>query len=225
MSVRALKKALFLLGLIVVVAFVSVAIVIEFRSAKRVATRASSRRHLMQIAIALENYHEHHGCFPPAYVMDEHHTRMHSWRVLLLPYLDQESLYSRYKFDEPWNSPANRSLAKLIPMVYRCPADSEAHVDAEETTANYVVVVGEDTMWPGHESMNRVSAGCSSLDRVFVLEIRDSDIQWTEPRDLTPEQVLALVQRRKDAGNTSGLNYITYGGDTPTLGWDIDPQF
>ena len=52
--------------------------------------RNACRNNLKQLALAMHMYHEQHGSFPPAYVADENGTPMHSWRVLLLPYLEEK---------------------------------------------------------------------------------------------------------------------------------------
>ena len=46
---------------------------------------------------------------------------MHSWRVLILPFLDQQSLYNQYDFREPWNGPNNIKLLNSMPSVLRLP--------------------------------------------------------------------------------------------------------
>ena len=77
-------------------------------------------------------YEDEHGCFPPAYVADASGRPMHSWRVLILPYLDQQQLYDQYDFSEPWNGPNNQQLgppswpgtAQLCPGAALKPADS-----------------------------------------------------------------------------------------------------
>ena len=61
--------------------------------------------------MAVANYHETYGCFPPAYVADRDGKPMHSWRVLILPFLEQRELYNAYNFAEPWDGPNNRKLA------------------------------------------------------------------------------------------------------------------
>ena len=92
----------------------------------------------MLIGFALQCYHQDHGSFPPAYITDKAGKPMHSWHILLLPYIGAKELYSRYKFDEPWNSTSNSRLARLMPEVYRCPSDP----DAGDAITNYVAVVG-----------------------------------------------------------------------------------
>src|SRR4051812_10595310 len=74
--------------------------------------------HLKEIGIALHNYHADYGVFPPAYVADASGRPLHSWRVLILPYLEQKPLYNRYNFSEPWDGPNNRRLASQMPGVY-----------------------------------------------------------------------------------------------------------
>jgi hypothetical protein len=65
------------------------------------------RRQLRHIAIALQNYHDVHGQLPPAYLPDSRGRPMHSWRVLLLPFLEMQALYDQYDFNEPWDGPNN----------------------------------------------------------------------------------------------------------------------
>src|SRR5579863_7317837 len=85
---------------------------------RRAAALAESKQHLKQLGVALHQYHDAYGCFPPAYVMGNDGKPWHSWRVLLLPFLDQKPLYDRYRFDEPWNGTHNRDLHLLRPRVY-----------------------------------------------------------------------------------------------------------
>src|SRR5262245_9559054 len=66
-----------------------------------------SRNRLSVISLALLNYHAAHGQFPPAVVRSPDGQPLYSWRVLLLPYLEEDQLYRRFKLDQPWNSPNN----------------------------------------------------------------------------------------------------------------------
>ena len=109
---------------------------------------------------------------------------MHSWRVLLLPFLDHSDVYQKYSFNEPWDGPNNRKLSKEVGGLYRCPADS-----GESTNTSYVVVVGRGTVWPG-EISTRSKDIRDGLDKtLLVVEIADSGINWMEPRDLSFEKM------------------------------------
>jgi hypothetical protein len=77
---------------------------------------------LKQIAMALHCYHQQYGMLPPAYLADATGRPMHSWRVLLLPFLEAQSLYDQYDFREPWNGPNNSKLLTKMPYFYSCPS-------------------------------------------------------------------------------------------------------
>ena len=68
--------------------------------------------------MAVANYHDFCGAFPPAVVRDEQGQPIHSWRVLLLPYPDQMQLYEEYDFQEPWKGPPIRQLLARRRVVY-----------------------------------------------------------------------------------------------------------
>ena len=74
---------------------------------------------------------------------------MHSWRVLILPCLQELALYDQYDFNEPWDGPNNHKLAGQIPSMYRCPS-SNSPVGASLAT-KYLAIVGSKTIWPGVE--------------------------------------------------------------------------
>jgi hypothetical protein len=189
---------------------------ITAQALRKTLARCNSMCNLSEIAVALHQYHDEYGCFPPAYTVNDDGKRMHSWRVLILPYVGYESLYERYRFQEPWNSPANRRLAKPMPIDYGCPPN-------EKTTTHFVAVVGPNTMWPGQQS-TKMAAGVSDLDKILVIEIPGLDIPWMEPRDPTLEEVLDLLQHKKDIGDTSSVNYITVSGQKRTLDCNMDRE-
>jgi hypothetical protein len=90
-------------------------------AAREAARRSSCNCNLKQIGLGLQTYADAYKCFPPAYTTDATGNRMHRWRVLILPYVEQKALYAQYDFSEPWDGPHNRLLAKYMPPFYRCP--------------------------------------------------------------------------------------------------------
>ncbi len=84
-----------------------------------------------RIWTALRAYHQVYDSLPPACTADEHGTPMHSWRVLILPYLGHQEIYDLYDFTEPWNSPHNRSLAGNVLDVYTCPIEDFRRTSGE----------------------------------------------------------------------------------------------
>lgn len=150
-----------------------------------VAAPADSRENLRQIGMAMLMYHEAHGTFPPAYVADKDGKPMYSWRVALLPYLEHQWLYDRYRLDEPWDSPQNRALAAMMPEVYRSPDDR----GGGPTRTSYLMIVGPDTIsdGPTAHSIEEIQDGSSGT--ILVAEAASSGVNWTEPRDLDAEKM------------------------------------
>lgn len=135
---------------------------------------------LCYIHTVMMEYHEEHGHFPPAFLPDKDGKPMHSWRVLLLKSLDRGT-YDQYRFDEPWNSPHNRSLESRMPNCYGCPGDDER--GPWET--NYFVVMGEETVFPFDRTVRREDIRRPLDETILVVESTGQGIHWMEPRDLS----------------------------------------
>jgi hypothetical protein len=148
---------------------------------------ASCQSNLTHIVAALHSYHRKHGQLPPPYIAGENGKPMHSWRVLILPFLGEGDLYARYRFDEPWDGPNNQQLLDQMPPVYRCPEDWQKDVFC----TSYVAVVGDGTAWAGDSDKYK-----SFFDLPLLLaEIANSDICWLEPRDFTLRDVKRISAR------------------------------
>jgi Protein of unknown function (DUF1559) len=86
------------------------------------AHRIRSTNNLKEIGLAIHNYNDWHGERPHnSYAPDG--KPLLSWRVHILPFVEEEALYSRFRLDEPWDSPANRQLLREMPRVYARPMD------------------------------------------------------------------------------------------------------
>jgi hypothetical protein len=109
-------------GLVVIVSTAASALT----SGRTAARRVEAENDLKQIGSALHQYESAHGEFPPAVVYDGQGKPLYSWRVLLLPYLDQARLAAEFHYDEPWDSPHNQSLLPRCPRVYRHPLATNA---------------------------------------------------------------------------------------------------
>lgn len=97
------------------------------------------RNRLRQIGIAMHNFHDEFGHLPPAAIYGPDGRPWHSWRVLLLPYLEQAPLYDAYRFDEPWDGPNNSKLHDRIPEVFTIPgaSDSFANIMVAKTSREH----------------------------------------------------------------------------------------
>ena len=146
--------------------------------------RVACSNNLKDIALALHDYHRANGCFPPAYIADKTGKPMHSWRVLILPYLDRNDLYKAYDFTEPWDGPKNKRLLTKCPQIYLCPSDPPASISAP-TPTSYVAVVGPRAAWEGEKPRKLADFAGETSNTIMLVEVADSHILWTEPRDLS----------------------------------------
>jgi hypothetical protein len=188
------------LAVIAILLPVGVFMLLPSVSTPRVATRrAACNNNLRQILIGLHNYHDVYGSLPPAYVADENGRPMHSWRVLILPFIEQKSLYDQYRFDEPWDGPNNRLLGQLGLPIFRCPSDSQA-VNGQ---TSYVLVVGNGTAWPRAKSAQLGDIKDGTSHTILVVEVQHSGIHWMEPRDLDLAQLPLSVNPPRGLGISS----------------------
>jgi hypothetical protein len=102
---------------------------------------AISKNNLKQISLALLAYHDLNGRFPPVVVYNQTGQPLYSWRVLLLPQLDEITLYQQFHLNEPWDSPHNHALLAKMPRVYGHPLKKSA------TDTHYQVINGEGAVF------------------------------------------------------------------------------
>jgi hypothetical protein len=176
-----------LIHLIVLTGLVGAALAVlvpMYRLARREALQIRSQNNLKQIAIALHNYHDVFGELPPAYECDPSGKPMHSWRVLITPFIEQTPFYQGYNFAEPWNGPNNSKQSPAAPSVFRSPFD-----DGPPGATSYVAIVGPGTVWPDAKSRKFTEVTDGMSNTIMVIELLNTDIHWMEPRDLRVEDL------------------------------------
>src|SRR5262249_38706201 len=171
-----------------------------FNTPRGAPTRMQCSNHLKQIGLALQNYHDVYGSFPPAYIADADGKPMHSWRVLILPFAEQKPLYDAYRLDEPWDGPNNRKLHNQYPACFFCPTCYGKQPLGE---TNYVAVVGPGTVWPNDKCIQMSDVKDGTSNTILVVELANSGIHWMEPRDLHVNQMPMAVNAQRGQGISS----------------------
>ena len=176
--------------LAVLVCFCLIALLLPaVESAREAARRAQCNNNLKMIALALHNYHDEHGTFPPAFIPDKDGKPMHSWRVLLLPYLEEKYLYDKYNFQEPWDGPNNSKLMNPVPYATNVPATSAPGVEPASGPATWRSSGPEPHgLARQTRKMNEIADGTANT--ILVMEDQSTRIPWMEPRDLTLDEAL-----------------------------------
>lgn len=149
---------------------------------REAAARSQCTNNLKQVALAMHNYLARHKTFPPAYTVDKAGKPLLSWRVLILPYLEQDALYKEFHLDEPWDSEHNRTLIDKMPLTYHCPAGSSKRADIGKTT--YLTPRGKATIFPGSEGIKIQQITDGTSNTIFFVDASDGRaVTWTKPDD------------------------------------------
>lgn len=156
------------------------------RVARRAAVASCSQCPLSQIMLALHNYHNEYGSFPPAYVADDQGKPMHSWRALILPYCDSQKLFEEYDFSEPWNGPHNSLLLDREPDVFGC----VRHNRDKPGWTNIMAITGSGTAFPGTGVTRLADFHDGPENTILIAEIGDHRVPWLAPIDLSMEEAV-----------------------------------
>jgi prepilin-type processing-associated H-X9-DG protein len=114
---------------------------------------------------------------PPTIIRPADGKPPYSWRVAILPYLDQDDLFKEYNFNEPWDSVANRKLIDKMPATYK-------HPSGQSGNTAYFVVTGEPTLFPpGHPGVKLSDVVDGLSNTIMVVEAK-RDVPWTKPEDI-----------------------------------------
>ncbi len=184
----------------------------------------SSQSKIGRITKALNAYHDLHGTYPPAYFTDENGQPTHSWRVMILPQLNRNDLYTQYNFDEPWNDPSNIAVTMQMPDVYRSPADKSTNVN----TTRFAAVVGKRTVFPFEKAISRSQILDDARTVMVIVEVHGIGFDWTDPTQNydvdSPQGTLLIDNDIKSqmltnstlTGNVGMLNEDTHNIDAMT---------
>ena len=194
------------------------------RSSVRV-TKCTSN--LASIFQAMEAYHDANGTYPPAYSVDSKGNPLHSWRVLILPFLgtQAESVYRSIDLNEAWDSPVNIQAASRMPDVYACPADPEHPFD--ETS--YAVIVGPNTLFHGQKASQRSECSDGLGETLMLVEVHESGINWMSPIDITDKDLANGINSGAPSSCCSrhprqGMNALFADGTVTFLSELITPE-
>lgn len=169
-----------------------------------------SANNLKEIGLALHNYHDYNGGFPPAFIADNDGNLMHSWRVLILPYLDEQAkeIHRKYDFGKPWDHPHNRDVTRTMPAAYASPLLSS---QAEQGQTSYLAIVGDRCVFHERRMRNFREISDGGPGTIMLIEDTTEPRHWAEPVDISPEKLLANYERIMD-NPQGGINVLSADG-------------
>ncbi len=159
---------------------------------------------MKQLGLAMAIQESQTGSFPTRAIRDEQGKALLSWRVALLPYLEQDALYTEFHLDEPWDSPHNRALIAKMPSIFSSNDDA-----ADKGETHFLAVVGKGASFADDGDAAKFGSVGYRADIIFLVEA-DHVVPWTKPEDFpydVANPVRGLGQQR------SGEFFVMFGDD------------
>ena len=179
-SKRSIAKIFALLAVVGILIWMSYPPIGAFRLH---AIRSEHLNRTRQICLAIYAYHEDTGHFPPAYIADDDGKPMHSWRVLVLPYLEEQALFNQYDFNEPWNGPNN---SKLVNKLQHDTFDVDP-AESRSGMTGFKLITGPETAFVEDQTkgFSDITAGLSEV--IMLVDDNTKPVNWMSPEDLPLE--------------------------------------
>jgi hypothetical protein len=137
----------------------------------------TSADRLRTIGLALHNYHDVHGHFPQD-VRDAKGKAILSWRIQILPYMEQDELYGKFNLTEPYDSPHNAKLLEQMPDVF---APVRVRPAAGQTW--YQGFAGKNCLFASGRNVKIGDIVDGTTTTAMVVEA-GQPVPWTKPIDL-----------------------------------------
>lgn len=166
------------------------------------AARAQDQNNLKQIALAMHNYHDSYRGLPGAAICDKNGRPLLSWRVAILPFIEQQELYRRFKLDEPWDSEHNRKLIPLMPKLYEVP-----NVKSPPGETHYRVPYGNGALFDLCKKVRFIDVTDGTMNTLMVVTTAES-VPWTKPDEVPYEpkgKLPRLARFFGDAGSSAAF--------------------
>ena len=191
------------------------------QAGRQAAMRMDASNNLKQLGLAMHNYESAYRTLPATAILQQGTGKpLLSWRVAILPYIEQAALYNQFHLDEPWDSEHNIKLLDMMPAVYK---SRSKNVKPGHTT--YVAPVSEETMLRKDElaKFSEVTDGLSNT--IMLIEAGDeAAVPWTKPDDLDIdlENLEEIIAKLKNSASPNVFQACIGDGSVRAISLDID---
>lgn len=155
---------------------------------RNIVQRTGTSDKLRGIHRAMELYaNDNNGNYPPVYTKSPDGKPLLSWRVLLLPYMEQDNLFRMFNQSEPWDSPTNKPLLAKMPKVYVSSGNYDVNIKYQTT---FLAPVAPETVFPPTGAVNKNSVTDGLSGTIILVDADDeSAVEWTRPKDLNVTKI------------------------------------
>ncbi|MDR2171691.1 MAG: DUF1559 domain-containing protein [Planctomycetaceae bacterium] len=186
------------------------------QSARAAAQRMQCINNIRQIVLAFHTYHDAYNELPPLYTVDAAGKPLHSWRVLILPYIEQNKLYSQIRLNEPWDSEYNKQFHSAVIPSYTCPLVKK-DIDPNKK-CNYSVIAGQPLSPKKGIGFDKISDGTSNTVAVVVVK---KPFCWMDPKaDISLDDFVKGINKKDSVigfDKLSGVNVGFWDASTRSL--------
>ncbi|WP_442481994.1 DUF1559 family PulG-like putative transporter [Aeoliella sp. SH292] len=206
---------------LVILGGLSLLVIPARRGAREAARHNSCLNNVKQILLALHNYQEVHGELPPAYSVDAKGNQLHSWRALILPFIEGNTVHKLIDYSKPWDAPENEA-ARNIPSPFPiCPSSWQE----DEQLTTYLAVVGPEFLFDGRtpRKLSDVKDGLSNT--LAIVEVSpDKAVHWMSPEDVDENFVFENTDENLRTGHPEVFIAGFLDGRVEGIQMDVDPE-
>jgi hypothetical protein len=187
-------------------------------------SRKQCNNKMRQIGIAYLNHLDTTKKFPPAFSVDDNGKPLHSWRVLLLPYLNEDKLYKAIRLNEAWDSEHNKQFHNKMPNAFKCPSCKQGNPQSDTV---YCMVTGEEAFGKTDgKGITFDKIGDGSSDTICIVE-RKTPVCWMSPEDVTFENAAKGINKIPNgigSEHDRGANVVFIDTSVHFLKQDTEPN-
>lgn len=224
-NTNTLKIVLIVLGIMIFFALIGCGVLAALllpaiSAAREAAQRQQGMNNLKQIGLAIHNYESTYKKIPALHGINHEGAPTGSWRVAILPFIEQSTLYGRFDFHKPWDAAENQSVANQMPSVYR---SMLADKNQPPNNTNYFAIVAPKSTMPTggvYRKFGDITDGLSNT--IVAVELPDHSLPWTEPNDLTVAEVLQHIHA---SSKPKLINLLMLDGSVIAFGNMSDKDF
>ncbi len=180
------------------------------QAARSAANRNTTMNKMRQIGLAMMNFESQNRHLPARAIFSKDGKPLLSWRVAILPFIEEKALFDQFHLDEPWDSEHNKALIAQMPETY-----NKSGRPNDGTTV-FLVPVGKGLAFEGDKGLRMPDFTDGTSKTILAVEVNDDRaVPWTKPDDL--EVDLSKPFDGLGEGEAGGLSILLFA-DGHTIG-------